>query len=105
MGVVGRFVAVGMGFDLVMGCYGGGGLLIRPWVAVDLVGQLVVVGMGRCGSVGGGVHRLVWSLWWWGSWFVGRLGWVAVACSSMIFVFGFFLLVIFFFLVGCWFFG
>ena len=56
MGVVGRFVAVGMGFDLVMGCYGGGGLLIRPWVAVDLVGQLVVVGMGRCGSVGGGVR-------------------------------------------------
>ena len=108
IGVVGWFVAVGMGSNRVMGCCGGCGLLIRPWVAMDLVGQLVAVGMGRCGSVGGGVRGLVW-----GSWFVGRLGWVGVECSSMILFLGFFLLVFFFFLlvagfffpVGCWFSG
>ncbi|KAK9994091.1 hypothetical protein SO802_023794 [Lithocarpus litseifolius] len=63
VGVVGRFVAVGMGFDWVVGCCGGGGLLIRPWVALDLVGQLMAVGMGWCGSVGGGVCGLVVGFW------------------------------------------
>ena len=84
----------------VVGCCGGCGLLIRPWVAMDLVGQLVAVGMGRCGSVGGGVRGLVW-----GSWFVGQLGWVGVECSSMIFVFGIFSTCFVYFPVGCWFFG
>ena len=58
--VVGRFVAVEMGSDWVVGCCGGSGLLIRPWVAVDVVGRLVAVGMGRCGCVGGGVRRSEW---------------------------------------------
>ena len=52
-------MVVGMGFDWVVGCCRGGGLLIRPWVAVDLVGLLVAVGMGRCSSVGGGVRGSV----------------------------------------------
>lgn len=55
-------MAVGMGSNQVMGCCGGCRLLIRPWVAMDLVGQLVAVGMGRCGSVGGGV-RGSWVSW------------------------------------------
>lgn len=62
IGVVGWFVAVGMGSNRVMSCCGGCRLLIRPWVAMDLVGQLVAVGMGRCGSVGGGV-RGSWVSW------------------------------------------
>ena len=61
-----------------MGCYGCGGLacgswdgfqlgcglLIRPWVAMDMVGWLGAVGMGRCGCVCGRVH---------GSWLDGGL--------------------------------
>ena len=62
MGVLGRFVAVEMGSDWVVGCCGGSGLLIRPWVAVDVVGRLVAVGMGRCGCVGGG-RFFCWFLW------------------------------------------
>ena len=64
--------------DQAMGCCGCGGLacgdsdgfqlgcglLIRPWVAVDVVGRLVAVGMGRCGCVGGWVR---------GSWLGGSL--------------------------------
>ena len=58
--VVSLFVAVEMGSDWVVGCCGGSGLLIRPWVAVDVVGRLVAVGMGRCDCVGGGVRRSEW---------------------------------------------
>ena len=40
------------------------GLKLRPWVAVDVLGWLVAVGMGRCGCVGGRVR---------GSWLGGDL--------------------------------
>ena len=50
MDVVGWFVAVGMGSDWVVGCCGGCGLLIRPWVAY------------------GGWDGSVWQCWWCGSW-------------------------------------